>query len=90
MNIDIEFTFIDTLFVQEVDEEMILFDSSSENYFSLDEMGVNIWYLMKKYNNIKYVYKDLLELYDVEPNILRTDLLNFTKKLHDSNLIYIN
>ena len=56
MNIKSEITLPHSVFVQEIDDETIILDSVSQEYFSLNEIGKVIWNLLSqsiKLENIK-------------------------------------
>ncbi len=78
--------FPDTVFAQEVDGEMVLLDMNSENYFGLDAVASDIWRLLQEGRTLQETEEALLEMYDVEPEQLRSDLKAFVGKLIDSKL----
>ncbi len=89
MNLNQKIIFSDTVFAQEVDGEMVLLDMNSENYFGLDEVGTSIWQAMQESGSLDEVYQAMLEQYEVEPEVLEKDLLDFAQKLSDSGLAEI-
>lgn len=89
MNLNQKITFSETVFAQEVDGEMVLLDMNSENYFGLDEVGTSIWQAMQESGSLEEVYRAMLEQYEVEPEVLQKDLLDFVQKLNDSGLAEI-
>ncbi len=89
MNLNKKVIFIETVFAQEVDDEMVLLDMNSENYFGLDEVGTSIWQAMQEKETLKEVFEVLLEQYEVEPEMLQKDLLDFVDKLLESGLIEV-
>ncbi len=89
MNLNQKIIFSDTVFAQEVDGEMVLLDMNSENYFGLDEVGTSIWQAMQESGSLEEVYQAMLEQYEVEPEVLEKDLLDFAQKLSDSGLAEI-
>ncbi len=89
MNLDQKITFADTVFAQEVDGEMVLLDMNSENYFGLDEVGTAIWQAMQENGDLKEVFNTLLAQYDVEEEVLKTDLFSFVGKLVESGLVEV-
>ncbi len=89
MNLDIKINIPQSLFVQEVDGEMVLLDMNSENYFGLDEVGTAIWQAMQEKETLKEVFEVLLEQYEVEPEVLEKDLLSFVEKLVESGLVEV-
>ena len=65
---------------------MVLLDMNSENYFGLDEVGTSIWRAIQENETLQGAYDELLEQYEVEPEELKKDLLEFVQKLSDSGL----
>lgn len=78
--------FPDTVFAQEVDGEMVLLDMNSENYFGLDAVASDIWRLLQEGRTLQETEEALLQIYDVEPEQLRSDLKAFVGRLVDSKL----
>lgn len=78
--------FTESVFAQLVDDEMVLLDMESENYFGLDEVGTSIWNAMQDNERLEDVFAVLLEQYDVGEEMLKKDLLNFVTKLVDNGL----
>lgn len=89
MDLNQKITFADTVFAQEVDDEMVILDMESENYFGLDEVGTSIWQAMQEHGTLQEVFDALLEQYEVEPEVLEKDLSDFVEKLLESGLIEV-
>lgn len=81
--------FPDTVFAQEVDGEMVLLDMVSENYFGLDPVGSDIWKLLQEGNTLQQTKDTLFEIYDVTPEELENDIVEFLQKLVDAGLAKI-
>lgn len=86
MELDQKVIFAESVFAQLVDDEMVLLDMESENYFGLDEVGTSIWNAMQENETLEEVFSVLLEQYDVGEEMLKNDLLNFVTKLVDNGL----
>lgn len=89
MNLNTKITFSDSVFAQEVDGEMVLLDMNSENYFGLDEIGTAIWQGMQEKETLQEVFELLLKQYDVEPDLLKKDLLAFVDKLIEHGIVNV-
>lgn len=89
MDLNQKITFADTVFAQEVDDEMVILDMESENYFGLDEVGTSIWQAMQEHGTLQEVFDALLEQYEVEPEVLEKDLSDFVEKLLESGLVEV-
>ena len=81
--------FKESVFTQELDGEMVLFDMESEHYFGLDETGTVMWQLLQEKRELTEVLSLLLEQYEVEERILKKDLLHFLDKLQENGLIEV-
>ena len=81
--------FADTIFAQEVDGEMVLLDMDSENYFGLDGVGSAIWSAIEQKQILQDIFDVLLQEYDVEPEVLKKDLIDFVIKLEENQLIKV-
>ncbi len=89
MDLNRKITVSDTVYAQEVDDEMVLLDMTSENYFGLDAVGSDIWQLLHDGKTLQEAQDALLEMYDVDPEVLVKDFLDFVEKLTDSGLVKI-
>ncbi len=78
----------DVLF-QEVGGEAVLLDLASESYFGLDDVGTRIWQLLQDSGELRGVYQQMLEEYDVEPERLEADLLEHVGALAAAGLARI-
>ena len=75
--------------VQELEGESVLLNLRSERYFGLDEVGTRMWAVLSKSESIQQAYDTLLAEYEVEPDVLRRDLLNLIDKLIEHGLVEI-
>ncbi len=89
MNLNQKIVISDQVFAQEVDDEMVLLDMASENYFGLDETGSAIWQVLSKSGSLHATYDALFEAYDVEPEELENDIIVFVQKLLDAGLVEV-
>jgi len=76
-----------TLFVQAVDDEIILLDTQSENYFSLDPMGKVMWEQLSDKPSLQALEAYMLEHYDVSKEVLKKDIEVFITTLLTNKLI---
>jgi len=89
MNLNSKIKIDSTVFAQEVDNEMVLFNASSEHYFGLDEVGTTIWNYIEQSRDLKVVLNSILDKYDADKSILERDLKIFIKKLENSGLVEV-
>ena len=76
-----------TVFIQEIDDEVVLLDTESQEYFSLNGVGKNILDLISENLTHEEIIEKLLEMYEVDKAQIESDLSNFTKLLEEKGLI---
>ncbi len=60
----------DVLFYEvsnQVDDEMVILNLATSQYYSLDEIGTRMWLLIHEHSQLKAVHQVMLEEYAVEP-----------------------
>jgi hypothetical protein len=75
--------------VRILDRESVLLNLETEQYFGLDETGTRMWQLMTASPNIEAAYQELLAEYDVEPELLRSHLMELLTRLMESGLLQV-
>jgi hypothetical protein len=73
-----------------LDGEAVLLNLKSGVYFGLNEMGTNIWNNLAENGSLEAVYSRVLEQYDVEPEVAKSDLLRITGELLDKGLVSVS
>jgi len=80
----------DDVLISKLQEESVILNLDSERYYGLDDVGTRIMSVLTTSESIEVAYQTLLKEYDVDPQILRQDLLELVQNLHDQGLIQIN
>ena len=80
-------TIPDTLFAQVVDEEMVILDTASQEYFGLDEIGAVIWQHLSEHGALQKTYEVMREVYEVDEEQLEADICYFVEELVDAGLV---
>jgi hypothetical protein len=75
--------------VRYLDRESVLLNLETEQYFGLDETGTRMWQLVTASPNIDAAYQELLEEFDVEPELLRANLVELLGRLVESGLLQV-
>lgn len=79
-----------TVFIQEIDDEIILLDTITQEYFSLNEVGKNIIDLISENLTKDQIVEELSNIYEVDRIQIEKDLINFAKLLEEKGLITID
>ena len=90
MNIKSKVTLSKNVFAQEIDDETIILDSVTQEYFSINEIGKVIWSLIEEKKNLEEIKAEMLDMYEVPEEQIEKDLLNFIQALEQKGLIKID
>jgi hypothetical protein len=74
---------------RKIDDEAVILNIDSENYYGLDDMGARMWSLLTTSDTIQTAYDALLAQYEVEPERLEADLHKLIATLVEKKLIEI-
>ena len=72
---------------QKVNQEAVLLDMSSEQYYALNELGLRLWELVSEDENLDLAITRLLDEYDVAEDDLRRDILAWIDEMHSYGLV---
>ena len=75
--------------VRFLDRESVLLNLETEQYFGLDETGTRMWQIVTAAPNIDQAYQELLAEFDVDPELLRSNLIELLGRLVDSGLLQV-
>ena len=75
--------------VRLLDQESVLLNLETEQYFGLDETGTRMWQLVTTSPNIDAAYQELLAEYDVQPEMLRENLSELLGHLVEHGLLQV-
>jgi len=89
MNLESKVVLLESVFVQEVDEETILLDTSTQEYFSLDEVGTIFYHFLEEEQDLKVIVKELTEHFSTQQETIERDLLVFLKALEEKGLVKV-
>jgi ornithine carbamoyltransferase len=78
-----------TVFAQVVDDEMVLLDTQSENYFGLDAIGTEMWQVLNRHQNTNALKVYMLEHYEVSEDMIEKDIQTFINNLVENKLITV-
>jgi len=73
--------------VQELDGELVLLNLNGGRYFGLDDVGTRMWAALTKVESVQQAHEMLLAEFDVEPDLLRNDLVALVEKLMENGLV---
>jgi hypothetical protein len=87
MNFNAKIMPLSTAFTQIVDDEMIILDTQSQNYFALDAIGLLMWEKLSEVQTAQRLYLYMLEHYEVEASVLKKDIEVFIQTLLEHKLL---
>ena len=77
----------DGVLISHLQEEAVILNLESERYFGLDDVGTRFLTVLTSSDSIENAHQKLVAEYDVDPQILRQDLLALVEKLVDQGLL---
>lgn len=84
-----QITVPDAVLHQQLGEETVLLNLTTERYYGLDEVGTRVWQLLREHRTLDPVVAALLDEYDVDETALRTDIVRLLDELADLGLIRV-
>ncbi|MDP3465890.1 MAG: PqqD family protein [Sulfuricurvum sp.] len=87
MNLESRYTIPSTVLLQCIDDETLLFNSSNELFFALNEMGAVMWEMMSKSHSLQEIFDEMVELFEVDNSVLSNDIIAFANTLAEQGLL---
>jgi len=75
------------ILVRFLDQESVLLNLNTERYFGLDSVGTRMWQLLTSSPSVETAYNQLMDEFDVNPQILRSNLSDLLDHLAENGLI---
>ena len=79
----------DSVLFQQINNECVLLDMDSEQYFGLDDVGARMWQVLSEDGDTEKAITVLLAEYDTDEKTLRQDLITLLAELGNQKLISI-
>ena len=76
--------------VSGLQQESVLLNLDSERYFGLDDVGTRMFSVLSLSDSIEAAWQVLLEEYEVEPDVLKADLLSLADSLIQQGLLEVS
>jgi hypothetical protein len=71
----------------EVDREVVMLSERAGAYFGFDDIGSEIWHLIKEPRRVADVCASLAQSYEVDAETLNRDVVSFLEQLLARNLV---
>ena len=77
----------DDVLISNLQDESVILNLDSERYYGLDDVGTRFLSVLTTSESIEAAYDRLRDEYDVDPLVLRADLLALVENLIDQGLL---
>jgi hypothetical protein len=77
----------DDVLISQLQGESVILNLDSERYYGLDDVGTRFLSVLTTSDSIETAYELLRDEYNVDPQVLRTDLLALIESLIDKGLL---
>ena len=74
-------------FSTKIDNQVVILQYETGTYFTLNEVGTNIWQLLEQGQTLQEILDHLAQEYDVSRERLQQDISILIKKLEEKGLI---
>jgi hypothetical protein len=89
ISFDMRVTVSADVVTRHLDEELIMLDLDTENYFGLDEVGTRMWEVLSSTPSVQAAFDQLLSEYDVDAERLHVDLEKLVTQLLEHGLVRV-
>lgn len=79
----------DSVLFQEIDNEYVLLNMKTEQYFGLNDIGAKVWQIISEDGNTGTLIEKLMSEYNVLTDTLTTDISQLLDELTKEQLISI-
>ena len=76
--------------VRFLEGESVLLNLETERYFGLDSTGTRMWKAVTAAPDISVAYQELLDEFDVDPELLRSNLADLLGRLVENGLLEVH
>ena len=90
ITLDATVTVLPEVVFKELRGEAVLLDLASGIYFGLDETSTRLWQLLSSHGSLRRAFDDMLAEFDVEPDRLQRELIDFVAELTRRRLVSLN
>ena len=77
----------DTVLFQALQDEIVLLNMTSQEYYGLDSIGSDIWQQLLELRNVAAVRERLTAVYDADENLIRSDFDALIRDLLGAGLL---
>lgn len=77
----------DDVIFQKLNDEAVVLNLVTQDYYSLDDVGTNMWSLLLEFGRLETVVGRLSSVYDIDSESLRRDLGSLVQQLIGSGLL---
>ena len=77
----------DDVLISNLQDESVILNLDSERYYGLDDVGTRFLSVLTTSDSIETAYERLRHEYDVDPQVLRADLIALIDNLIDQGLL---
>lgn len=74
---------------RKMDDEIVILDMQSGQYFGLNEVGARIWMLGEQGESLEAIFTTLMGEFDVEAEKLRQDMIQVISDLVEEGLLLL-
>ncbi len=78
------------LLFSSIDRELVIFEIKQDTYFSLDDIGADIWRRLERPVAVTALCSGLAEHYVAEPSVIERDVLVLLAEMQAAGLVVVS
>ena len=82
------YTLSSSLMTQSIDDEILLMDMQTQNFYALNNSGEILFEILQKHTILQNVYDEMFETFEVEKDQLLNDIETFVENLTKQNMMF--
>lgn len=80
---------IKNIITSPMEDELVMMSMENNAYYGLNKIGREIWELLQSEQTLETLYYELMEKYDVDPDICKRDVETLINKLEKAGLVTV-
>lgn len=80
----------DSVTIAELDGEAVMLDVATGRYYGLNGVGLAVWQLVTESKSVSEIVARMGEIYEVDRERLRSDVIDFVEKLAEEGLVEVS
>ncbi len=78
---------IENLCISEKNNEIVILNMKSGNFFGLQDVSYDVWKAIEKYQDVELIIDEIVENYNVDRREAESDIRDLIKEMKENGLV---